>query len=973
MTNKNMTEYIIPFKQGDIIAELGGGERPIFHPNIDVRQLSTVDIVVDFNKTLPIPDNSYNGIFCKYLLEHLSWRRVKNFIREIFRILKPGGTAIFITANLLEQAKVLVNTPDWNENLINMIFGGQRFDENKEFDENWDQNAHHNGFSPNYITGLLKIIGFDVKITPIQTDVGPTDMIIEAKKPKPVISEITNNHINNPSHPFDRLYFEGGTYTGEGYRDFNVHYNTLKMILDKKPESVIDIGGARGYIVKKLNDLNIPATCIDISEHCYHTRATDNFVLHDLTKVPYPFKDKQFDLAVSISTLEHIQEDKIPHILKEIARISKRGFHGITFQTNPNDVDKTHINIKPIEWWKKAFEETLSIYPDYKYDILDKEDTERGIPTIPTNQDNLVKLNIGSFINMFHYSWQNIDIIDLTDFARQNGYIFKKIDVTNPLPYNNNSVDLIVSSHFLEHLYRDKGKKFLLECLRVLKPNGILRLSIPDTELLIKKYLDNTIDQYKYVNIGVENSTDNSQSLFELLLSGHCTTYDYDSISKLLSQTGFTNIKRMVFNKSSSKEIEKQTIDMYPTISLYVEAIKPAEVNIEANNITNKIENIKEKNISKETKGPIITTWSITTKEKLKIALISTPFFTVPPIQYGGLEQIVFDLAEALDELGHHITIFAPEGSKPTKNGELITTGPSINSVNVDWFNSEKNAYEIYKQYIIPEKFDIIHGHDWFGFEYLLKMNNPRLKIIHTHHGGMNWESPPPVKYPNLVTLSQHMKNYTETYIKSLGYNISTQYVHNGINLNKYSFDSNIKRTNRLLYVGRFSKFKGAHIAIEVAKKANLSIDLIGGTFIDDVNYLKEIESMCNGDTIVIYKDANHDFKIKKMQEAKALIVPSNMNEPFGLTCIEGMACGTPIIATRDGAIPEIVVHGETGFICDTDVSKNTEEQMIEYIKNLDKIDPLKCRKHAEDNFSRITMSKNYIKLYQRILNNDEW
>lgn len=221
-------------------------------------------------------------------------------------------------------------------------------------------------------------------------------------------------------------------------------------------------------------------------------------------------------------------------------------------------------------------------------------------------------------------------------------------------------------------------------------------------------------------------------------------------------------------------------------------------------------------------------------------------------------------------------------------------------------------------------------------------------------------------KKPNLVAISDFMKQYTIQYFNQRGYNVSCQHVHNGIDLDKYPFDPNVKKTNRLLYVGRFSKFKKPHTSIEVAKRSNLPIDLVGGTFIDDINYLKEIESMCDGDNVVIYKDVDHDFKIKKMQEAKALIFPSNMNEPFGLVAVEAMACGTPVISTNDGAISEIVIHGKTGFIC-----KSTEE-MIQSVSKLPSIDPEECRKNAEE-FDRTIMAKNYIKLYQRILNNDEW
>ncbi len=155
-----------------------------------------------------------------------------------------------------------------------------------------------------------------------------------------------------------------------------------------------------------------------------------------------------------------------------------------------------------------------------------------------------------------------------------------------------------------------------------------------------------------------------------------------------------------------------------------------------------KAENSCQLNI---TTGPIPEPLNISNDipKKLRIALISTPFFGVPPQQYGGLEQIVWDLAEALDELGHEITIFAPEGSQIPKHGHLITTGKPINTVNVDWFQAEKNAYEVYSKFITPDKYDIVHDNTWFGFPYLIKQKYPNLNILHQHHGGYSWNSPP--------------------------------------------------------------------------------------------------------------------------------------------------------------------------------------------------------------------------------------
>lgn len=831
----------------------------------------------------------------------------------------------------------------------------------------------------------------------------------------------------------------------------------------------------------------------------------------------------------------------------------------------------------------------------------------------------MLKLNIGSFTVMTK-GWTNIDILDLNQYAVQNGFDFKQLDATKGLPYQDNTVDLIIASHFIEHITREEGLNFLRHSFRVLKPDRVIRLTIPDAEIITKDYLSGNIARHASHNEGVKNAEDDAESLLHLLIAGHKTIYDYKSLSKLLQKTGFVDIKKQEYQKSYSKEIENETRDMFPELSLYLEAKKPGTIqqieqieqpkslvkipvitlpqsqekqykfsivyptyrpgsmdllfeslsrqtyknfelilvddylirtnnkqelynqlpnkqipkylkyhdppkpdcfnkfykfgttvntgiieaiksdfnadiiiflqdytyllpgqlekwnkafnetgldtiitgaatifstpnptkwkdiysiwdnginviehlryhsqwtpeeyegfytgipkdilvklngldenidyppeqandfferakasgyklkvdpelncymmdhrswhppdekddylwhiyrfeslrkgaappvipleeyvrqlkegkrNIKANNcfdleVLNKapkpiyiesIEPIKSvivnnayearikfqlSNVAKciantdnkailnigcgdcypfidsnldilhidtvdqvpesvkpkvkfklmdahnlpfknkefvcsllgdtleHVKDPVqvlkeakrvgrnvyITVpnefgwskvlnpftnpghvrhynydtltkdldeglgkdsyiieqydgggwsfWCISYEEeqklitlndkKLRIALISTPFFTVPPQGYSGLEQIVWDLAEGLDELGYEVTIFANKGSKSTKHGFLIETGESINTVNVNWFEEEKKRYEVYKNIITPEKFDIVHGHTWFGFEYLLKRKYPNLKVCHTHHGSFVWESPP--------------------------------------------------------------------------------------------------------------------------------------------------------------------------------------------------------------------------------------
>lgn len=173
-----MPNYSLPFKPGDKVLELGGGDRPQFHPNLDIREGPGVDIVADLNEPLPIKNESYEGTFSMYLIEHLSWRRVKGFIDEVHRILKPNGISVFVTANLLEQCKLAIK---WFEEgkgweVSQMMFGNQNYEGG-----DWISNAHHVGFSPNYAINLFREASFH-EVTIFEHPAAKTDMIIQARK-----------------------------------------------------------------------------------------------------------------------------------------------------------------------------------------------------------------------------------------------------------------------------------------------------------------------------------------------------------------------------------------------------------------------------------------------------------------------------------------------------------------------------------------------------------------------------------------------------------------------------------------------------------------------------------------------------------------------------------------------------------------------------------------------------------------------
>jgi glycosyltransferase involved in cell wall biosynthesis len=351
----------------------------------------------------------------------------------------------------------------------------------------------------------------------------------------------------------------------------------------------------------------------------------------------------------------------------------------------------------------------------------------------------------------------------------------------------------------------------------------------------------------------------------------------------------------------------------------------------------------------------------------MRIAVIAPPLLKVPPTNYGGLEIVVFDLCEALAEMGDDVTLIAPVGSH-AKGCKLIETVIAPERTDVDWVGLEMSAFNIYKDKL--QEFDIIHDHTWFGGVYLSKFDsaNKNLKICKTHHGHLDWRAdriPPQIGKVNLIAISDFMRKEYE----AQGW--ISKYVYNGIDLNKYPYSD--KKEDRLVFVGRISTFKQPHLAIEAAVSSKTPIDIIGGSFVDKPEFLETIKTMCDNSNglATLHLDLPHDEKVKFVQGAKACLVPSHMGEPFGLTIIEAFACGTPVIALNDGAIREVV--GDTagaGYVCDT------SDEFVKIVRNIGMngyaIKPRDCRNRAEY-FSRENMAKRYKALYEKIIKGEEW
>ena len=518
--------YGFSFGKDEKIIELGGGNRPYFRPNVDVRAGENIDIVADFNEPLPLNDEEYDGVVSVYCIEHVSWRKVKLFVDECFRILKVGGRLVLCSPNTEKQMEYILEKEEWSSDDSCMIFG----------DQDYPENTHKNVICPKYAIKMLSDAGFSGIFVMPHGALG-TDMVIEAKK-------------TSGKPKFDREYFDNPLYYGtpeEGmYRDHPNNWIIFNKIMQEKPQSVLEIGCGRGYLLKRFESAGITTKGFDVSTHCKLMRVTNSVQQFDITSTPWPVVDQEFDMCVSDGTLDLIDNQHLDKVLKEIERVSQRGMH------------KTEKNLN---------------IPNHKF--IKKNEFESGSLSfsVPSG-DGKIKLNIGSFTVMLHHGWINTDIIDLSQYAVKNQYKFLQMDSRSPFPFESESVDYIVSSHMLEHLDWNEGLNFLRECYRVMKPGAVMRIAVPDLALMVEKYLNRSLQDFDEININAASNEQQSFKFWSFLCDNHKIAYDINSLTKIGNLSGFS-VERKPFNEGNPVIIQ-ETMDYFPEISIYVEMTKPS-------------------------------------------------------------------------------------------------------------------------------------------------------------------------------------------------------------------------------------------------------------------------------------------------------------------------------------------------------------------------------------------------------------
>jgi glycosyltransferase involved in cell wall biosynthesis len=342
----------------------------------------------------------------------------------------------------------------------------------------------------------------------------------------------------------------------------------------------------------------------------------------------------------------------------------------------------------------------------------------------------------------------------------------------------------------------------------------------------------------------------------------------------------------------------------------------------------------------------------------MRIAQIAPLWIPIPPRTYGGIELMLYNLVEELRLRGHEVTLYASGDSHVSVHLKSVIDRAIWLQKNV----KNPHAAVIRMMDMIRKdmgQFDLIHNHfNFFMFPLTNEAGAPPL--LTTIHNPIDKSLSDTIKeFPNThyCVLSQDEK------LSADEFNIPVEgIVPNGINTDLYEF--NPKMGDYLLFLGRLNKEKGIKTALEIAKKMDEKI-VVAGNIVgaeEWTYFMHEVQPNLNEENVRFMGQVDFAEKVKLLKNAKALLFPIDRREPFGLVMIEAMACGTPVLAFGKGSVPEIIEHGKTGYVV------NTEEEMCEAIPKIGFLNREECRKLVESKYTINHMVDKYEEIYKKVL-----
>lgn len=339
----------------------------------------------------------------------------------------------------------------------------------------------------------------------------------------------------------------------------------------------------------------------------------------------------------------------------------------------------------------------------------------------------------------------------------------------------------------------------------------------------------------------------------------------------------------------------------------------------------------------------------------MRIAQVAPLYESVPPKYYGGTERVVSYLTEELVRQGHDVTLFA-SGDSETK-ARLVATCRS--SLRLDKHCQNQMAHHLVmleRLFQHADEFDIVHFH----IDYLHFPASRRELITHvtTLHGRLD--------IPDLVPLYQEFQDMPVISISNgqrepLPWANWQATVYHGLPADLYRFRR--ESGDYLAFLGRISPEKRVDRAIEIASRVGMPLKIAAKVDPVDRDYFESIVTPLLSNSLVEFVGEISDGeKDEFLGNAYALLFPIDWPEPFGLVMIEAMACGTPVIAYRGGAVPEIMEQGHTGFIV------HSLENAVEAVRQVAQLNRKRCREVFEQRFTATRMAHEYLQQFERLI-----
>jgi glycosyltransferase involved in cell wall biosynthesis len=335
----------------------------------------------------------------------------------------------------------------------------------------------------------------------------------------------------------------------------------------------------------------------------------------------------------------------------------------------------------------------------------------------------------------------------------------------------------------------------------------------------------------------------------------------------------------------------------------------------------------------------------------MRIAQVAPLAEAVPPKLYGGTERVVAYLTDALVELGHDVTLFA-SGDSATKAilspiwPRALRLDPDVKDPFVPMFMQLESVARR------AHEFDVIHSHlDYFGYPLLRRIGTPSITTL---HGRLDlpelralyrlYGDIPVVSISNSQRVPLPEANFVATVLHGLPQNLLSK---------------GEGRGGYLAFLGRISPEKAPDAAIRIAVRAGIPLKIAAKVDRVDREYFKTtVEPLLGQGDVEFIGEIREDQKQEFLGNAAGLVFPIAWREPFGLVMIEAMACGTPVIAFKNGSVPEVLENAVTGFVV------HSEDQAVEAVRHIGTLDRARIRGEFERRFTAQRMAQNYLKLY---------